>query len=683
MPGIFISYRRGDTLLEAGLLREALARRFPEPVFRDHETIPPGFDFASFINRAVANADVVLVLIGPDWLDELDDRRRRAEPDFVRLEIARALECDRHVVPVLVERPVAVSVPGAGNRRVDSDVRARGNPAAAEPVAETRDPRVDVRSGRSATDATVATGRVATIDLLPEMPAVQRLPDDIRAVAYRNARTLRRATFADDAQQLGTDIEPFVRDWRTRLRRRWRRSSPLVVPLAIALMVTAAAASLYAVVRPTPTMAPEGLDIAVAGWQVTPGETTSDDAAMGEAVGDAVAVQLRSVLDINSAEPTGDDVWGPDRVGVVKGTTPAARLESARSLGHAVKADVVVYGTATATPAGRYRMDVGFALIGADERRPTDPVGVERVFFGSRAVDLDRLRSEDLVEALPAVGAVSQLALGLRDMDIDDLDAAEARFRELVDAAGSAQIEAIAHLMLGLTASRRAEISDAEAYLAVSEKSYEAALATDPRWRAAQLGVLGVRYLRAVGDPDAPDGRVDPRALLATRDGYKSVIASRSGSSMSAEIAQAIVMIGQIDLVRAAIAAEPTATSGRLDAAERRFREVIRYAADDDAKELQIVASGAWAGVALVQSERGQIAAAIRAYENARRLASPYWWARYGVSIGGLHLVQGDFCEARNELEGGLMDLRDRPEVSPGSLAMYETWLDEASRRCE
>jgi tetratricopeptide (TPR) repeat protein len=682
MAGIFISYRRGDTLLEAGLLREALARRFPEPVFRDHDAIPPGFDFASFINRAVADADVVLVLIGPDWLDQLDDRRRRTEPDFVRLEIARALELDRHVVPVLVERPVAFSVSDAERTKTDSDVRATQVPATAERVAETRESRADARSGRSATDATVFTDRVATVDLLPEMPAVDRLPDDIRAVAYRNARTLRRTTFPDDAQQLATDIEPFVRDWRTRLRRRWRRSSPLVVPLAIALMVAAAAAALYAVVQPPDTMDPFGLDVAVAGWQVTSDEAPADDAALGNAVGDAVAVQLRSALDIGPAKPTGNDVWGPDLVGVVSGTTTAARLASARDLGHAVEADVVVYGTATATPSGRYAVDVGFALIGDDERRPTDPVGVERVFYGSRAVDLARLRPEDIAEALPAVGAVSQLALGLRDLDADYLDAAETRFRELVDTAASPQIEAIAHLMLGLTASRRAEIGNREAHLAIAENSYEAALATDPQWRAARLGALGVRYLRAIGDPDAQDGRADQTALRATRDGYQSVVDSWSGPSISAEIAQAIVMIGQINLVLAAIATAPTATADLRDDAEIRFRQVIDYAADDDAEELRIVASGAWAGVALVESEREQMAAAISAYQKARRLVGGYWWAQYGVSIGGLHLVQGDYCQARDELESGLADLRGRPEVSPGSLAEYEKWLAEASRRC-
>ncbi len=46
----------------------------------------------------------MLVIIGPRWLDDYDDGKRRLDNpnDFVRLEIAKALQSDKRVIPVLV-----------------------------------------------------------------------------------------------------------------------------------------------------------------------------------------------------------------------------------------------------------------------------------------------------------------------------------------------------------------------------------------------------------------------------------------------------------------------------------------------------------------------------------------------------------------------------------------------------
>ncbi|HVM01598.1 MAG TPA: toll/interleukin-1 receptor domain-containing protein, partial [Acidimicrobiales bacterium] len=107
MGGIFISYRRDDTAPYARLLSGALASRFgAHRVFRDIDTLTPGTDFPRAIADAVEGCDVLLALIGPGWLTaERDGRRRLDDPgDFVRLEIAAALERGTLVVPVLMER---------------------------------------------------------------------------------------------------------------------------------------------------------------------------------------------------------------------------------------------------------------------------------------------------------------------------------------------------------------------------------------------------------------------------------------------------------------------------------------------------------------------------------------------------------------------------------------------------
>ena len=69
MAKLFISYRRGDSADVTGRIYDRLEARFGrESVFIDVDTIPPGVDFREHIERAVGQADVVLVVIGPDWL---------------------------------------------------------------------------------------------------------------------------------------------------------------------------------------------------------------------------------------------------------------------------------------------------------------------------------------------------------------------------------------------------------------------------------------------------------------------------------------------------------------------------------------------------------------------------------------------------------------------------------------
>lgn len=102
---VFISYRRDDAAGHAGRLEEALERRLgPGSVFRDVLDIPPGEDFIAAIRTRLAGAKAVVVLIGPRWAGaEAAGKRRIDDPgDFVRLEVAMALESGVRVLPVLL-----------------------------------------------------------------------------------------------------------------------------------------------------------------------------------------------------------------------------------------------------------------------------------------------------------------------------------------------------------------------------------------------------------------------------------------------------------------------------------------------------------------------------------------------------------------------------------------------------
>ena len=104
---VFLSYRRKDTAGHAGRLYDTLRSRLDRSqVFMDIDAIEPGVDFVDMIHQAVGQCDVLLALIGPDWLTMKNDDgdRRIDEPgDYVRIEIEAALARDIRVIPVLVD----------------------------------------------------------------------------------------------------------------------------------------------------------------------------------------------------------------------------------------------------------------------------------------------------------------------------------------------------------------------------------------------------------------------------------------------------------------------------------------------------------------------------------------------------------------------------------------------------
>jgi hypothetical protein len=106
MNGVFISYRRDDAPGYAGRLYDRLAAHFgADRVFMDVQGIEPGVDFVEAIERALVSCEILIVLIGKDWLAaDAAGRCRLDDPtDFVRLETATALARGIRVVPVLVE----------------------------------------------------------------------------------------------------------------------------------------------------------------------------------------------------------------------------------------------------------------------------------------------------------------------------------------------------------------------------------------------------------------------------------------------------------------------------------------------------------------------------------------------------------------------------------------------------
>ena len=97
MPTIVISYRRTDSSAVAGRIFDRLIAHYDEEsVFLDIDNIPFGIDFRAHIQQTLQGADVVLAIIGANWLGvSPGGGTRMCEPtDPVRIEIETALDSE-------------------------------------------------------------------------------------------------------------------------------------------------------------------------------------------------------------------------------------------------------------------------------------------------------------------------------------------------------------------------------------------------------------------------------------------------------------------------------------------------------------------------------------------------------------------------------------------------------------
>jgi hypothetical protein len=107
MGKVFISYRREETSGEArALYNDLVANLGKSLVFMDVDNIALGRDFRQVLQESLASCELMLVLIGREWVSvkNKSGRRRLEDPgDFIRMEIGAALKRNIPVTPVLLQ----------------------------------------------------------------------------------------------------------------------------------------------------------------------------------------------------------------------------------------------------------------------------------------------------------------------------------------------------------------------------------------------------------------------------------------------------------------------------------------------------------------------------------------------------------------------------------------------------
>ncbi|MCP2167112.1 toll/interleukin-1 receptor domain-containing protein [Goodfellowiella coeruleoviolacea] len=102
MSGIFINYRRGDHETFVAALADRLAAHFgSDQVFVDHQ-MRVGTRYPDELRRHLRACDVLVVVVHRQWLSDLHERLCREGLDWVRHEIAIALELGKPIVQALL-----------------------------------------------------------------------------------------------------------------------------------------------------------------------------------------------------------------------------------------------------------------------------------------------------------------------------------------------------------------------------------------------------------------------------------------------------------------------------------------------------------------------------------------------------------------------------------------------------
>src|SRR6266576_4289148 len=196
---IAISYRREDSLPIAGRLYDPLQAKFGKKnVFMDFDSIPPGADFRQHIKQMIERSNLVIAIIGPHWLGEQPDASRRIDnpADFVRLEIAYALERGVPVIPVLIN-----NTPMPSSEKLPQEIE-----GVAFRNALSLDTGIDFHHHADR----LITGIGKAMDIAPRSRGLQNVPE--RTASAANARPLRKfATWSAVILLVGTLLALAVR----------------------------------------------------------------------------------------------------------------------------------------------------------------------------------------------------------------------------------------------------------------------------------------------------------------------------------------------------------------------------------------------------------------------------------------------------------------------------------------
>lgn len=107
MANIFVSYRRVDSQDMTAWIVDYLKSMFGDSnIFRDIYDIAPGKDFTELLRESLDQCDIVIVVLGQKWVQEINRRNEQhlhGDIDWVHEEVNLALTKHKHIIIALID----------------------------------------------------------------------------------------------------------------------------------------------------------------------------------------------------------------------------------------------------------------------------------------------------------------------------------------------------------------------------------------------------------------------------------------------------------------------------------------------------------------------------------------------------------------------------------------------------
>ncbi|MGH8950782.1 MAG: TIR domain-containing protein [Acidimicrobiia bacterium] len=519
-----MSYRRSDAGGHAGRLHSALSDYYGDrAVWLDHKDIGAGKAFAEALDEALTHSDVLLAIIGPDWLTaEKEGRRRLDDPeDWVRREVVTGLGLGRvQVIPVLVGEsalPAPEDLPEP-LQRIPQLQAITVRPDRFEDDVDHLTERIGGWRRRwhgfplwvwllgaalvvgGLTAAVVVRGNLPPLVAAEEVSAIGGVSTDIDIASWVTDEDPAGLVYfiANETVEGGTVVD------RGGGQAIYTGPGRYSGPDSFQFTVTDADGAITnGTVNVTVSLGSIGGDFNVAVAEFSATDQTSG-ASLSQTVFEQIAIALGEVTGVNI------EVAGPSEVGALAGDTAESRAEAAADLADRVGADVVVYGSleileGLSNLSAEFYLS-GRGLTGAEEMAGVYPLDSVQLTT-TDPIALSRAASQSLE---PKILALTKLAIGLSHYQIHQYAEAQQLFTEAEaswpGSAGRVNGREVVLSLLGNVSGLREDLDAAADY-------YTQALDLDPEYSRARFGAAEVLFQRSTGSRCGGTGEGDVAGL--------------------------------------------------------------------------------------------------------------------------------------------------------------------------
>ena len=313
---------------------------------------------------------------------------------------------------------------------------------------------------------------------------------------------------------------------------------------------------------------------------------------------------------------------------------------------------MIVYGVITSGEPAQFSPE--FFVIYKGFEQIEDLTGEHQMGSAMRISLPFELTQMQVVEnpALSArANALSLITIGLAFFSVDDTEQASNYFHqaEALDGWFKSAGKEVVYMLLGNTYGRQASIEKSVEYLASAGENYETALEIDPSYGRAKIGLAGVVYMMALGDPNnASFEDIDLQMLNQAETLYEEARILENSPESANLGTKSAFGLGQIYFVKAQIHGEDW-----IERAKNEFNIVIEdYEAGDE--RIREIVSHAYARVALIAWLESDTETAVEFYRKAIEVASPFFQGYYYASIGEIYKSANRTEEAREAFSEAL-----------------------------